>query len=65
MNKPLFWTVTGRDFGRSIAWAKKQPPNPLNTAILRKKAALLAADCRFIDRLAAADQSRRDQEAEQ
>jgi hypothetical protein len=19
---PLFWTVTGRDFGRSIAWAR-------------------------------------------
>jgi hypothetical protein len=25
MTKPLFWTVTGEDFGRSIAWAKKQP----------------------------------------
>lgn len=23
--KSLFWTITGRDFGRSIAWAKKQP----------------------------------------
>ena len=23
--KPLFWTVTGNDFGRSISWAKKQP----------------------------------------
>jgi hypothetical protein len=23
--KPLFWTITGCDFGRSIAWAKKQP----------------------------------------
>ncbi len=22
---PLFWTVTGNDFGRSISWAKKQP----------------------------------------
>jgi len=22
--KPLFWTVTGNDFGRSISWAKKQ-----------------------------------------
>lgn len=22
---PLFWTVMGTDFGRSIAWAKKQP----------------------------------------
>lgn len=21
---PLFWTVTGNDFGRSIGWAKKQ-----------------------------------------
>jgi hypothetical protein len=36
MNKPLFWTVTGRDFGRSLAWAKKQPPNPI-TAALRAK----------------------------
>ncbi len=23
--KPLFWTVTGNDFGRSITWAKKRP----------------------------------------
>ncbi len=22
---PLFWTVTGNDFGRSNSWAKKQP----------------------------------------
>ncbi len=22
---PLFWTVTGDDFGRSITWAKKRP----------------------------------------
>lgn len=22
---PLFWTVTGNDFGRSISWAKQQP----------------------------------------
>ncbi len=22
---PLFWTVTGNDFARSISWAKKQP----------------------------------------
>lgn len=22
---PLFWTVTGNDFGRSISWAKRQP----------------------------------------
>jgi hypothetical protein len=21
----LFWTVTGRDFGRANAWAKRQP----------------------------------------
>lgn len=31
--QPLFWTVTGRDFGRSIAWARKQLPNPINVAI--------------------------------
>lgn len=24
-NQSLFWTITGRDFGRSIAWARKQP----------------------------------------
>lgn len=24
-NQPLFWTVTGADFGRSIAWARRQP----------------------------------------
>lgn len=24
-SKPLFWTVTGADFGRSIAWARRQP----------------------------------------
>lgn len=22
---PLFWTITGNDFGRSILWAKSQP----------------------------------------
>lgn len=23
--KPLFWTVTGTDYGRSIKWARSQP----------------------------------------
>jgi hypothetical protein len=23
--RPLFWTVQGADFGRSIAWARRQP----------------------------------------
>lgn len=30
-----FWTVTGRDFGRAIAWARRQP-NVLADAIRRK-----------------------------
>ena len=29
---PLFWTVTGNDFGRSISWAKKQR-NAVSTQI--------------------------------
>ena len=33
MKRPIFWTVTGRDFGRANAWAKRQPPNPINAAI--------------------------------
>jgi hypothetical protein len=28
-------TVTGTDFGRSIAWAKAQPPGPLSSVALR------------------------------
>lgn len=32
MNPPLFRTVTGRDFGRSIAWSKARG-NPLAAAI--------------------------------
>jgi hypothetical protein len=24
-NKREFWTLTGEDFGRSIAWARQQP----------------------------------------
>lgn len=39
MKKPLFWTVTGLDFGRSIKWARSQP-NALTEAIrlkLKKK----------------------------
>lgn len=28
-----FRTVTGADFARSIAWAKKQPPNPITQAL--------------------------------
>lgn len=31
--QPLFWTVTGRDFGRSIAWAKQQPVNAITAAV--------------------------------
>ncbi len=31
-NQPLFSTVTGRDFGRSIAWARKTP-NAISSAI--------------------------------
>ena len=23
--RPLFWTVTGRDFGRANAWARRHP----------------------------------------
>lgn len=30
-----FSLVTGRDFGRSIAWAKAQPPGPLSNEALR------------------------------
>ena len=30
-----FPTVTGTDFGRSIAWAKAQPPGPLSSVALR------------------------------
>jgi hypothetical protein len=39
MKTPLFQTVTGRDFGRSIAWAKTQV-NPLNAAVAAKVAQL-------------------------
>lgn len=31
-----FWTITGHDFARSIAWARRQPDNPINAAIRRK-----------------------------
>lgn len=31
--KSLFWTVTGRDFGRSIAWARRQPANVVTAAM--------------------------------
>lgn len=33
---PLFWTVTGRDFGRSIAWSRRWI-NPLSAAELRRR----------------------------
>lgn len=33
MKKSIFWTVTGRDFGRSIAWALLQPVNPVTAAM--------------------------------
>lgn len=33
--RPLFWTVQGADFGRSNAWAKRQP-NLLTQAIRRR-----------------------------
>lgn len=38
--RPAFpWaTVTGRDFGRSIAWARRQPANPVNAALRAQKA---------------------------
>lgn len=29
----LFHPVTGRDFARSIRWARKQPPNPITEAL--------------------------------
>ena len=31
-----FPTVTGRDFGRSIAWARAQPPGPLSNEGIRQ-----------------------------
>jgi hypothetical protein len=31
-----FWTVTGRDFGRSIAWSRRWI-NPLSAAELRRR----------------------------
>jgi hypothetical protein len=33
---PRFWTVTGRDFGRSIAWSRRWI-NPLSAAELRRR----------------------------
>lgn len=36
--QPLFWTVTGADFGRSIAWAKRQR----NSVVEQIRAALAA-----------------------
>ncbi len=33
--RPLFWTLQGTDFGRSIAWAKQQPANPVTAAMQR------------------------------
>lgn len=35
-HSPLFWTVTGRDFGRSIAWSRRWI-NPLSAAELRRR----------------------------
>jgi len=32
MKRPLFWTVTGSDFGRAIRWARSQP-NAMTQAI--------------------------------
>lgn len=37
---PRFWLITGRDFGRSIAWARRQPLNAITAAIRAKVASL-------------------------
>lgn len=36
MKRPLFWTVTGRDFGRSIRWARSWV-NPVTAALVRQR----------------------------
>lgn len=42
-NKPLFFTVTGRDFGRSIRWARSTP-NALTSAIRAATARFRSTD---------------------
>lgn len=37
--KPLFWTVTGNDYGRSISWSKRQG----NAVSAQIKTAILSA----------------------
>lgn len=37
MKRPLFSTVTGRDFGRSIRWARSWV-NPVSAALVRQRA---------------------------
>lgn len=34
-SKPLFWTITGEDFKRSIKWARSEP-NLVREAIQKK-----------------------------
>lgn len=31
--RPTFATVTGEDFGRSIMWSRRSPPNPVTAAL--------------------------------
>lgn len=35
-----WYTVTGADFARSIAWARQQPANPLTTALAAHRSPL-------------------------
>lgn len=37
---PFRWSlVTGRDFARSIAWARRQPPNPITAGLRAQRLA--------------------------
>ncbi len=44
-----FSLVTGRDFARSIAWARRQPPNPI-TAALKKHSMTATSEMKVISR---------------